>query len=1255
MLKRLSIVITLTMLCHLMSWSQTPMFDILVGNEKVSTSCVGVTLTLKNTSVDTTHSFLWNINGYETKSTSTTFSFLKEGTYRITLTDNISNLSYTRSIIINPLPNASFTITQNNVCVGSSIGFTSTSKGQVAIQSYYWSFNDEALISNNATTSYTFNKAGNKKVYLFVKDANGCLSPTSDVTQVAVNGNDNTSFTTSNNLFYTCYNTLNFVNTSQEIGSYNWDFGDGNSFNGTTSPTHTYGKSGQYTVILTSNTNNGSQCASKFSHTVYIGKPQLEITAINDICTNTTFNISATDASGNFNFNIDDYNWQTTDGNFISENTALYYTTAGIHKLSVVNKNGCPSPTSKQITVNPTPNLQLSISPTGNICQIIPVTFTANTDDNVTLKWQLGDGNTITTTDKDTIIHTYQKIGNYDVSVEAINSVGCSAVSQIQTISISSDCTDNGTDSILNPIFKFSSACENKYLVTFEVRNGNKILEKISVDGRIYPFESGKVTIQLPFKGNGATYSVLVRFADGTYDFARDITIMDEHANFSIKNNENASRNCAQNNYTFSSNDYVNSSNISKYIWTIKDTRNDSTIYQISGNSYSFINYYIPYASTFQISLTILDKRDQPCQSDTTQLLTVYGPSGNLKFISDSIFCTSNASVVLKNISNMGSDTFKSMTLDWGDGVINYFEKDNIPDTLMHNYNYIGNANIVNYNINLKISDAVGCTSNLTIENKYRLYNPQISIAPSDSIYCSTKTITILNQSKIIDLQTNGFLWQVGNTIETLSLRQSFSAPISIVDYPTYYNVKITATYGKGITCKKDTTFLNLIKFVKPKAAFTILDSNQLDICPPYILHLKNNASGYKALQWTLSDSIYNTSFKDTILYYIEKTNNDSIKLKIDGYDNCYDSTSLTFISKGPKATLTNENYKSCVPLATNLRLYSSDPIENYLWNFGDSTAFSSPNATTVSHEYSKGGKYIPSVTIIGTVESGHCFNNLELATPIQVDEKINLQFQNLYSYCLGDSVNGGLQLSTASNATDDFTWSTNTSSLNTIITDKTKNHITVKPTSPTTYTVLAKSRNTCLDETGTITVDTHESPIVTFNEHNLILPAGSLFNPSPTIHSSFSDLKYLWTPTSGIDNRYISNPQMIADKDITYKLQVTNTFGCTATDSLHVKTLCSSSKILIPSAFTPNSDGKNDIFYVKGYGIKIVNHFIVVDRWGKVVFERNNINANDISNGWNGYVDRLQAPAGTYVYFADMTCTEGNKFHLKGTVVLIK
>ncbi|PZP51611.1 MAG: hypothetical protein DI598_02865, partial [Pseudopedobacter saltans] len=549
--------------------SQTPSFDILVGNDKISTGCVGVTITFRNASSDTTRKFHWDINGFRINSTSTIYIFLKEGNYPIKLTDEKNNLSLTKTLTINPLPSASFTVSANSICAGGSVTFTSAATGPTNIQTYYWNFEDENIISYNKTTSYTFNKVGTKKVLLFVKDANGCLSPTSSPAQIKVNGSENVSFSTKDNNFYTCDNTIIFENTSQNAGEFLWTFGDGTNFTGSSTPTHTYAKPGTYHVELIKNDVDGGSCTPKFSHQVYVGKPNLQIQAVDSICSKTTFNINALDADNNFSITAKDITWTSVEGNFQSDSTALSYSDVGLHTLSAVNKYGCPTTATKDIKVLKTPNLTYTITPTGSICNITPITFIASTDSDAKLIWHLGDGTTQSANNSDSIVHVYGKTGTYNAYVEAFNNTGCSATSSVQTITLTNNCLDVGLDSIMNPIFKFSSSCDNKYLVIFEVRNSKKAIATITIDGTAYPFVDGKATIQLPVKPKGSTYSVLVKFVDGTYDYAREISIIDETANFSITNNDNTKLNCAQNNFTFSTDSLINSNNISTFHWQI--------------------------------------------------------------------------------------------------------------------------------------------------------------------------------------------------------------------------------------------------------------------------------------------------------------------------------------------------------------------------------------------------------------------------------------------------------------------------------------------------------------------------------------------------------------------------------------------------------------------------------------------------------------------------------------------------------------
>ncbi len=113
------------------------------------------------------------------------------------------------------------------------------------------------------------------------------------------------------------------------------------------------------------------------------------------------------------------------------------------------------------------------------------------------------------------------------------------------------------------------------------------------------------------------------------------------------------------------------------------------------------------------------------------------------------------------------------------------------------------------------------------------------------------------------------------------------------------------------------------------------------------------------------------------------------------------------------------------------------------------------------------------------------------------------------------------------------------------------------------------------------------------------------------------------------------------------YSLAVKNTCG-TAADGIVVKQgVC---KLYIPTAFTPNNDGKNDIFK-PGYGENVVSYSMeIYNRWGEKVFTSNNIN-----KGWDGKRKGILQPNGLYVWFIRYKIfNDPKEYFLKGTTALL-
>jgi len=129
--------------------------------------------------------------------------------------------------------------------------------------------------------------------------------------------------------------------------------------------------------------------------------------------------------------------------------------------------------------------------------------------------------------------------------------------------------------------------------------------------------------------------------------------------------------------------------------------------------------------------------------------------------------------------------------------------------------------------------------------------------------------------------------------------------------------------------------------------------------------------------------------------------------------------------------------------------------------------------------------------------------------------------------------------------------------------------------------------------------------------------------------------------------------PEVKVSEPMVYKVTVTNSAGCTASDTVSIGMLCGESRVYIPNAITPNHDGNNDVFLLQGTGIKSIKHLRIYSRWGEILFERQNFSIGDRNAAWDGTFKGLMVPAGSYVYTIEMTCNE-KIFSQKGTVTVI-
>lgn len=148
----------------------------------------------------------------------------------------------------------------------------------------------------------------------------------------------------------------------------------------------------------------------------------------------------------------------------------------------------------------------------------------------------------------------------------------------------------------------------------------------------------------------------------------------------------------------------------------------------------------------------------------------------------------------------------------------------------------------------------------------------------------------------------------------------------------------------------------------------------------------------------------------------------------------------------------------------------------------------------------------------------------------------------------------------------------------------------------------------------------------------------------------------YSWEPrtafskTGGTEGTVVNGILEYPDNKIVLNIYDSN--GCRGRDSVFVSTI-SCCEMMMPNAFTPNGDGKNDYFKPHLDVGQRVMTFEVLDRYGAVVY--GNYVGNP-SEGWDGrYRNGKPATLGVYMYYLRYLCSDGKIYTKKGEVTLYR
>jgi gliding motility-associated-like protein len=152
---------------------------------------------------------------------------------------------------------------------------------------------------------------------------------------------------------------------------------------------------------------------------------------------------------------------------------------------------------------------------------------------------------------------------------------------------------------------------------------------------------------------------------------------------------------------------------------------------------------------------------------------------------------------------------------------------------------------------------------------------------------------------------------------------------------------------------------------------------------------------------------------------------------------------------------------------------------------------------------------------------------------------------------------------------------------------------------------------------------------------------------------TNFTASNILWSENTSCDTCFTQLVTPI--NETTYTLELFDENGCFVTDEITIF-VEKNRNIFIPNAFSPDDNGFNDIFYINaGEDVAEVKNFRIFNRWGEVIFENEDFQPNEPTQGWDGFFNNEKLNPNVFVFFAEIEFKDGFVKIYKGDVTLTR
>lgn len=421
----------------------------------------------------------------------------------------------------------------------------------------------------------------------------------------------------------------------------------------------------------------------------------------------------------------------------------------------------------------------------------------------------------------------------------------------------------------------------------------------------------------------------------------------------------------------------------------------------------------------------------------------------------------------------------------------------------------------------------------------------------------------------------------------------------------------------------------------------TISAGPSLTGCAPLTVDFTNSSNNALSYVWNFGDgSPTDTAYAPTHTFTAGGTY--TVTLSASNSNACFVTNDTAYliitvdtskITPGFTYTVTD----SCGPYTvsiTNTSVIDATGTTTYQWSFGNGGVYT--GTTPGIQSYPDTGVY--NIILIMTNPNA-CKSPDTLIEPIHIyDQFVSANFIIPDSVCAGTSFTptGG-----ATNATTTL-WITGGDTLTAAMPA-----FTFDSVGTDTITLIAQNPGAC-NGADTFTQIIKVLPVPTANfTFEPTIPTQNV--PTTFTNTSVNATRYYWDFGDNTSSTEV-NPVHQYSNTGTYKacLTVYNSSNCPSTLCRLVPTDVQP-ELGLPSAFSPNGDGQNDILYVRGADI-VTMDLKIFNRWGQLVFESTNQ-----AVGWDGKYNGVPQPIDAYGYVLLATFIDGSSKELKGNVTLLR